>query len=101
REGLVELISQGLTPPQIARRLAPDDKKRQKLLRAKLWRMAGRDEKLHKMLAERAQAILIMGLGPAVAALSGRAGRTGRPDAVKLLMEASGFHNPKVNHDHS
>jgi hypothetical protein len=42
----------------------------------------------------------MVGLVPATHALAGRAAR-GRPDAIKVLFEASGFHNPRVRHEHS
>lgn len=40
------------------------------------------------------------GLIPITDALIRRAAK-GRPDAIKLAYEASGFHNPRVKHDHS
>jgi hypothetical protein len=43
---------------------------------------------------------MMMDLPAAVSAL-GRRAKKGRPDAIKLLFEASGFHNPKVKHEHS
>jgi hypothetical protein len=49
---------------------------------------------------KQANAILILNLPQATQALARRAGR-GRPDAIKLAYEVTGFHNPKVQHEHS
>lgn len=62
--------------------------------------MVRHDEEFARRVALRARGELLIGLGPAVAGLS-RSGARGRVDAAKLLLEASGFHNPRVKHDHS
>jgi hypothetical protein len=49
-------------------------------------------------LAARGQ--MILALPGITEALIKRAQR-GRPDAIKLIFEASGFHNPKMQHEHS
>lgn len=41
-----------------------------------------------------------MDLGQTTVAV-GRRGRRGRIDAAKLIYETTGFHNPKVKHEHS
>jgi hypothetical protein len=43
---------------------------------------------------------MLMDLGPVATAVGARAKR-GRIDAAKLLMESTGFHNPRVKHEHS
>lgn len=49
---------------------------------------------------ESAMGELLSGLEGAAEALVRRAHR-GRPDAIKLLFEATGFHNPRIKHEHS
>jgi len=51
-------------------------------------------------MASVARGEAIMNLIPAVQALSRRAAR-GRTDSIKLLFELTGFHSPRVQHDHS
>lgn len=58
------------------------------------------DERLAMMIVADAKGEMMMGLIPATEALTRRAAK-GRPDAIKLLYEASGFHNPRVKHEHS
>lgn len=52
------------------------------------------------LIAQQAQATLIGGI-PGITEALVRKARTGRVDAIKLAFEASNFHNPKVNHEHS
>ena len=58
------------------------------------------DDRFHAMVSAAAHGEMVEGLIPATQALGKRAAR-GRPDAIKLLFEASGFHNPRVKHEHS
>lgn len=62
--------------------------------------MVRHDPRLVQEVASMAQGEMTVALGPAVVALGSRA-RKGRPDAIKLLFEATGFHNPRVKHEHS
>lgn len=100
RERLADLIHDGMTTAQIARAAYPKDKHGRRLMRRRLTYWLANDQDFQQRIADRARAELISGVGPAARALQGRAGRQGKPDAVKLLFEASGFHNPKVQHDH-
>lgn len=100
-KGVARLIANGKRPAEIAKMLAPDDKRRQKALRQRIWRMVREETAtMAQLAAEEAQVEMMMGLGPATHALTRRAAK-GRPDAIKLLYEASGFHNPRVKHEHS
>ena len=58
------------------------------------------DDRLATELGAHAKVEMLLALVPATRALGQRAAR-GRPDAAKLLFEATGFHNPRVKHDHS
>lgn len=100
RAYVVEAAKLGMKTSKMAKRLEPDDPVKRKALRAKLRKMARQDKRLHALIAQDANAEMALGLGPATQALARRAAK-GRPDAVKLLFEASGFHNPRVKHEHS
>jgi hypothetical protein len=104
RLGLAEAITtafeRGETVPQIAKRIHPTDGKARRALNQKLWRMVREDELLKLTIMQRAQGMMLAGLLPTISALNGRGAR-GRTDAAKLLFEASGFHNPRVQHEHS
>lgn len=97
---LVEALSLGLTLPEMAKKLAPDDVKKRKKIRRQLRTLTRGDQRLQEMVATAARGEMVAGLIPATQALAKRAAR-GRPDAIKLLYEASGFHNPRVQHEHS
>lgn len=100
-KGVARLVANGMRPNEIAKELAPEDKDRQKSLRKKIWRLL-RDEPstMADLISKEANVTMMIGLGPATHALTRRAAK-GRPDAIKLLYEASGFHNPRVKHEHS
>lgn len=58
------------------------------------------DDNFSRRLMEKFRLSMLVGLGPAVDGLNRRAGK-GNVQAIKLLFEASGLHNPKVQHEHS
>lgn len=92
------VIAEGRSPMQMSKQLYPDDKKKQVAARRKLYRLFMRVD-LQDELAARLKLIQIMGLGAAVKALNRKAA-AGRVDAIKLAFESSGFHNPRIQHDH-
>lgn len=98
---IARLLADGKRPAYIAKLMHPEDKKARKRARARIWRMVRNEsEVMAKLIAEEAQVEMMLGLGPATKALTRRAAK-GRPDAIKLLYEASSFHNPRVKHEHS
>lgn len=97
---VVELLAKGKGPAEIAKIMYPEDKRKRKAMRARLWRMVRSDARIAQAVSERAHGEMLVDLVPATKAL-GRRAKKGRPDAIKLLMEASGFHNPRVKHEHS
>jgi len=99
-DSLIEALSRGEQPAAIAKRLAPTDLKKRKRVRAKIWKIIRSDPLFHARVAERARGQVIVDLLPAVGAAGRRASR-GRMDAVKFVSEATGFHNPRVRHEHS
>lgn len=96
---VIEKIAKGLTPPEIARKLAPNDREMRKKIRRKVYYMLQKDAVIRKRLQDRARAETLMGLVPAAKGLSKRATR--RTDAAKVLFEITDFHNPRVKHEHS
>lgn len=82
----------------IARAMAPNDKVRQKSLREKIRRL-GRQEDFQNFIGEMSKVGTIMAVPSTVEAVARKA-RAGRVDAAKLIFEASGFHNPRIQHDH-
>jgi hypothetical protein len=58
------------------------------------------DREFQEIMAQALRGELLLGLGQAVQGLIRQAAR-GYPPAVKLVFEASGFHNPKMTHDHT
>lgn len=99
-EVIRELLAKGWTGSEIARKLAPNDARRRKVIRGQVARVAEADREYQEREAMLARQTLTEGLDGAAQALVKRAHR-GRPDAIKLLFEAHGFHNPKVKHEHS
>lgn len=99
-DNVIEGLELGLTAIEIARKLAPKDRKKARSLRRRIVKMAANDLRFQANLIERAQGRLMLGLIPTVDAVSRRAGR-GNPAQARLLLEATGFHNPKVKHEHS
>jgi hypothetical protein len=98
---LIWHLSEGRGAAQIARRIAPDDRKAQKRLRKRLRRIIANDPRIEAGVREEAQSVLMAGLIPITRALIKRMKRTGRADGAKLIFEATGFHNPRVKHEHS
>lgn len=105
QEKVAELVARGYQPAEIARLRFPgntdEDKRRRHLLRKKLWRAVRSDAIVHQRVAEIAKAHLVMGVAPASQRLAKRSKRLGKSQDVKLLYEASGFHNSRVQHEHS
>lgn len=101
RDVLVEAFERGEDPTSIAKRMHPKDKRARKIARSKLWNMAGQDEVLQQHIVSRARTRMLVGLGPASRNLVKRASSNRDIQAVKLLFETTGLHNPRVQHEHS
>jgi hypothetical protein len=94
------LIAQGQHPRDIARRMHPEDRAARRRTYLKLRRLALQDARVAQYAADDARLEMIVALGLAAKSL-GRKAKAGRTDAIKLLFEASGLHNPRVQHEHS
>jgi len=106
-EKIIELIELGYTERRIVLHLArkhnghqQKDYRAIRRYRRRVRRAIMRSPQF--LEAQRAQAIAAMweSLPDVTDALIRRASR-GRPDAIKLMWEAMGFHNTRVQHEHS
>lgn len=96
---IVECLDKGMDPPAIARKLAPKDAAKRKKLRSRIWDTL-RSRDMQAAVSSRAQSRQVVGLLPAVQAVNRRAAKGNIP-AAKLLMETSGYHDPKHKVEHS
>ena len=83
----------------VALQLAKGDERKAKRWRQR-WRTWIQEPTFQEMMATIVMGELRAGLGPSVQALVRRASKGNIP-AIKLAMEASGFHNPRMDHHHS
>jgi hypothetical protein len=100
QELVAEALISGKTPGQIARRLAKGDTQKYWNVYGRIRRLVRRDALFQARMLEMAKGEAYLHLGPSVAGL-GRKAAWGRPDAVKLLWEMTGLHNPRIQHEHS
>lgn len=103
---LVNHAANGRTPEELSRKLFPGSSRTARRSRRKFedqcYGLAANDPRFQTLIANRAKGKLIWHLGDVAEALVRRATIGGaRIDAMKLALEASGFHNPRVQHDHS
>lgn len=98
-EALVEACAKGQSPYTVAKKIHPDDRVARQRLRRRIIRAMSRDPRIAQQIGEHAKAEMLVGLIPAAQKLASRATR--RTDATKLLFETTGFHNPRVQHEHS
>lgn len=84
---------------ELLEKLSKGDKKKRNRWRKRLVRWA-LDPEFQVMIANYAKAIQVLDLTPIIRALDRRAIKGNIP-AIKLALEANGFHNPRVQHEHS
>lgn len=103
---LVDHAANGRTPEELARKLFPGTdrvaRRRRRQFADQCYGLAANDPRFQTLIANRAKGKLIWHLNDVAEALVRRASVGGaRVDAMKLALEASGFHNPRIQHDHS
>lgn len=101
RAKIASLLAGGVSHKTIARKLAKGDPKKAKVWREKLRRWMMTDEAFQQAVAAGAMAELRLAVPATTQALIDVATKRKRVDAIKLTFEASGFHNPRVQHEHS
>lgn len=96
---IATVLASGVDPLKLARRLAGKDE-----VAGRKWRMrikrAANNPHAQAILANSAQAEMWLNLLPITDAVIQRA-RRGRPDAIRMVWQATGFYNEKVSHEHS
>jgi hypothetical protein len=97
---LAARIANGEHPRVLARKLHPNDPVKRRRAYKRLRAMALKDSRIAAYVADDVRLEMLVGLRATVAGLI-RGGARGRADASKLILEASGFHNPRVQHQHS
>lgn len=94
------LINKGMTTHEIATKLAKGSPQKYKSVRAQLRRILATDDKYQVKTGLEAKGAMIEGLVDVTEAMV-RRGSRGNVPAAKLVYEATGFHNPRVEHKHS
>lgn len=97
---ILNLMADGYTADEIACKLGGNKPRSVRRWKGWIRDLVASSPEYQAWQHGQAQAILSEAVPEAALALSKRAAR-GRPDAIKLLFEASGFHNPRVKHEHS
>lgn len=100
QEVVAEAIARGATVGQISRKLAKGDKRKYHRYYSKITRLAKVDPKFQARIAQSTNGEMWLDLGAINKAVTSRAKR-GRMDAVKAVWAATGFHNDRVDHNHS
>lgn len=93
-------LYKGYSPVEAAKKVVPKPGRKQRVALAQAYRILATDQALQQAIAEEGKGVLIGAVPNTSRAVTKRASR-GRVDAAKLVFEASGFHNPRVQHEHS
>jgi len=96
----VELFAEGKTLYAVSAELAKRNSHSRRTWARRIRNWLTLDEAFQSEIARLAQAELIGGTARVTKAVVNRAAR-GNPNMARLALEASGFHNPKVDHRHS
>lgn len=101
-ETLMGYLSEGKHPRDIARNRYPrrEDRGRRRKLYVAMRDICITDPRIMESVVADAKLEIMLALPKASRALGDKAGR-GYEQAIKLLFEASGFHNPRIRHEHS
>lgn len=95
-----KLVSKGWTADEIAVKLSKGDRRKALSVMMTIEKMANEDLAMLAGLGMAAKGRLALDL-PEAARAVGRRAKRGNVPAAKLLFEASGFHSPKMHHEHS
>lgn len=102
-EALLRACRNGTHPQELAKKLHPTDRMARSRTYSKLLRALLHDDRLATRVREEAHAEFVVGLIPTARALA-KAAQQPYAKAMpsqKLLLEITGYHNPKVQHEHS
>lgn len=85
----------------LARKIAKGDQRKAKLWRGRIRYWMASSPAFQEAVATAAMGELRLAVPKTTQALISVATKRKRVDAIKLVMEASGFHNPRIQHEHS
>lgn len=94
------LLRKGWTTKEIAEKLASGNPRRRRTIERQLRAILSLSEEQVQEIGLSAKGVTYENLEEAMEALARRANK-GNVPAIKLLAEISGFHNPRVQHEHS
>jgi hypothetical protein len=94
-----QLLGRGWTPHEIAEQLAGEDQRKRNVVLTQIRKLAF-EPAVQEEVAMVSKGTLMIHMPEVVAAVVRRAVKGNIP-AAKLAMEASGFHNPRMDHHHS
>jgi hypothetical protein len=100
RRKIRALVCKGHPITEIVDKLAAGDEKKAQTVRFQIDKMLADDGAMQLAVGMAAKGAIMADLYPAAKALGRRASR-GNVPAIKLLMEASRFHNPRQEVEHS
>lgn len=101
RPHIIDLVVKGKdVAPTLARKITKDPA-RQKLWRRRIRELVATDPEILQAIHQATHYELAQALPAVTRRMNKRAKATGRMPEVKLAYEASGFHNPRVKHEHS
>ena len=98
-EGLIDRLADGQHPRDIAKSLAPGEYRKQRRIRRRLERAMLMDGRVAEGIGAQARVSAMVGLGPAMRRLAKRA-QAGHFPSTRLLLEITGYYNPKTTHEH-
>jgi hypothetical protein len=90
----------GYTADEVALKLAKNDERRAKMYLFLMGKMAADDMAMQLALGTGSKGMMMLGL-PATSMAVVRRASKGNIPAAKLLFEATGFHSPHIQHEHS
>lgn len=96
---IASVLATGVDYLTLAKRLGGKDEAARKRWRMRIKR-AMKNPHSQMILSDAAQAEMWLNLLPITDAVIQRA-RRGRPDAIRMVWQATGFYNEKVQHEHS
>lgn len=95
-----QLARKGYGAAEVAKKLAPNNPRKQKNIRRQFRRIIGERPSIAYEQSLITKGVFLEEMEQAAEAVARRAKR-GRVDAAKLMLEVTGLHNPRVKHEHS
>jgi hypothetical protein len=100
REKIRKLLAKGYAVDEIVDKIAGDDARKRRIVSAQIHNMIHLDVQTQDIMGSMSKGSMIADTYEAALAL-GRRAKKGNIPAIKLLFEATGFYNPRIEHEHS